>query len=128
MEDSNTKRKLLRVLSHGSALTSWTVIFIGLPLAVLLLDDDPLVRDSAKEALNFIISQYLWIGIFTALLFTIIGIPAAIIGFVLLAVISAIFPFIAIISVLTDPEKRFRYPLTIRLIPSDRPQLTHDSL
>lgn len=118
--ESNTSRKLLRAACHGAALVNWTLIILGVPLAAWMLSEDPLVRDSAKEALNFSISMYIWVALCTGLLFTLIGIPAAIVGFIVYGVISTIFPLIAIVSVCIDPDRRFRYPLTIRLIPTEK--------
>jgi uncharacterized Tic20 family protein len=86
----------------------------------LLLSDDELVRDSAKEALNFSISMYIWVAIFVGLLFTLIGIPAAIAGFIIYGIISTVFPLIAIVSVCVNPNSYFRYPFTFRLIPQTK--------
>lgn len=115
----NTSRKLLRSACHGAALTSYTVVTLGIPIAALVLSDDPLVRDSAKEALNFSISLFIWTAICVGLLFTLIGIPASIMGFIIFSFIAAVFPIIAIVSVCIDPERRFRYPCTFRLIPAE---------
>lgn len=117
-----TKVKLLRASSHASALFSWSVIFIGVPIAILLISNDPLVRDSAKEAINFQISMIIITCIAVGLLFTVIGIPVAILMFIYVAVASLVLPIIAIVSVCADPEKAYRYPLTIRLIKPTLPE------
>lgn len=122
MNDS-TKQKILRSICHAAALASPTIVVLGAPIGILLISDDPLVRDSAKEALNFTISIYLWGVAFGALMFTLIGIPAAILGFFGLWVVSSIFPLIAIVSVCADPEKRYRYPLTLRIFGDDTPRI-----
>ncbi|MDZ4837462.1 MAG: DUF4870 domain-containing protein [Candidatus Melainabacteria bacterium] len=123
MNDS-TKQKLLRSICHASALASPTVVVLGAPIAVLFISDDPLVKDSAKEALNFAISTYLWAAVFGGLMFTLIGIPAALMGFAALWAVSLIFPIVAIASVCGDPERQYRYPFTIRFLPVDKPRLT----
>lgn len=121
---NSASRKLLRSACHGAALASWSVVILGIPIAALLISDDPLVRDSAKEAINFSVSMYLWAAICVGLLFTLIGIPAAIAGFMIFGFVSLVFPVIAIVSVCTDPERRFRYPFTVRFLPSDKTPAT----
>ncbi len=111
-----TKRKVLRAACHASALASWSVIVVGVPVAVLLLSDDPLVRDSAKEAINFSISIILITCIAVGLIFTIIGLPLSILLFIYVALATIILPIVAIVSVCADPDKTYRYPFTIRLI------------
>lgn len=118
--NDRTKQKLLRSICHASALASPTLVVLGVPIAVLFVSDDPLVKDSAKEALNFVISLYLWSVLFGALMFTLIGIPAAILGFFALWAGSTIFPILAIASVCADPEKQYRYPLTIHFLGEDK--------
>ena len=97
---------------------------IGLPIGILFYSDDPLVKDSAKEALNFIISQVIWSIIFIVACMTVIGIPVGVGGFWLLGIVTLVLPIVAIASVIADPDKPFRYPFTFRLIPSGTPQLT----
>ncbi len=125
--NANSKQKLLRVACHSAALCNWTLVILGVPLAVVLLSEDPLVRDSAKEALNFTITMFLLATVSIALIFTIIGIPAAVIGLVFFGVANTIFPLVAIVSVCINPDKPFRYPLTIRLIETDDPRRVQDA-
>lgn len=99
------------------------MVVLGVPIAVLFVSDDPLVKDSAREAINFAVSMYLWTALFGALMFTLIGIPAAVLGFVALWAGSMIFPIVAIASVVGDPEKQYRYPFTIHFLNSDKPQI-----
>lgn len=114
----STTRKLLRSSCHAAALFNWTVLILGVPIAVLIVSDDPLVRDSAKEALNFTFSMWLWGALSIGIMFTLIGIPAGIFGLFLFGAVSAIFPIIAIISVCVAPEKPYRYPFTFRFFPT----------
>lgn len=111
-----TKRKLLRAACHAAALTSWTLVVLGVPIAVLIISDDTLVCDSAKEAINFAVSLVILPMIATALCWTIIGAPLGFLMFGLIALCAAIMPIIAIVSVCADPDKPFRYPFTIRLL------------
>jgi uncharacterized Tic20 family protein len=115
--NTGASRKLLRSACHGAALASWSLVILGVPIAALLISDDELVRDSAKEAINFSVSMYLWTAICVGLLFTLIGIPAAIAGFIIFGFVQIVFPVIGIVSVCADPNRRFRYPFTIRFLP-----------
>lgn len=115
MQES-TKKRLLRASCHASALVSWSVVTIGLPIAVLLLNDDPLVKDSAKEAINFQITMIILAAIAGGLFFTVVGIPLAILMFAYIGLASLVLPIVAIVSVCADPDRTYRYPLTLRLI------------
>ncbi|MBX9573498.1 MAG: DUF4870 domain-containing protein [Candidatus Obscuribacterales bacterium] len=117
----STTIKVLRASCHASALVSWSVVSIGLPIAVLLLNDDPFVKDSAKEAINFQITMIILTAIAGALFVSVLGIPLALLMFAYIGIASLIFPIIAIVSVCADPEKTYRYPLTVRLIKPSMP-------
>lgn len=54
------KRKLLSALSHGSIFFSAAVISVGVPIAVLFVSDDPIVKENAKEAINFHFNVWLY--------------------------------------------------------------------
>jgi uncharacterized Tic20 family protein len=116
---SPTKRKLLRVICHAAALTSWSAVVIGAPIAVLIISEDPLVKDSAREAINYSLTVLIIVGLLLALCLTIIGIPFAILGYIVVAVASTILPIIAIVTVCVDSDKPFRYPCILRIIPSE---------
>jgi uncharacterized protein len=110
MEDLQ-QRKLLSALSHGAIFFSSTIVSIGIPIAILLLNNDPVVKENAKESLNFHINLYIY-GIIFGLL-TIVGI-----GIVLLIglwAVSIIMPIIAIVKILSDPNLSYRYPFIFRL-------------
>ena len=116
-----TKRKLLRASCHASALVSWSVVVIGLPIAVLLLTEDQLAKDSAKEALNFQLNMILLTFTGGILWHTFIGIPLAVILFAYVGIVSLVCPLLAIISVCSSPEKAYRYPLTFRFVNKEEP-------
>ncbi len=111
MYDSD-KRKLLSVLSHGAIFLSATVFSVGLPIAILFLSDDPVVKGNARESLNFHLNLYLYGIIFGLLTFVLIGFPLLLILFAL----SWILPIIAIVKVLSDPTLVYRYPFIFRLV------------
>lgn len=106
------QRKVLSALCHGACFFSAAVISVGIPIAILFLSNDSVVKANAREALNFQISVYIAGLISAALLFILIGIP------MLIAVLlfSFIAPIIAIIKVLDEPDKPYRYALILHLL------------
>lgn len=106
------QRKLLSALSHGSIFFSSLVVSIGIPIAILFVTDDPVVKENAKEAINFHINLYLYAIIFSLLIFVVIGIPLL----VLLGVVSFVMPILAIVQTLSEYNRPYRYPLIWRLV------------
>lgn len=104
---SNDSRKTLSILCHASILFSSTVISIGIPIAILLVSEDTVVKTNAKEALNFWITACILAVIFSILSFIIIGFPLLI----LLLIATLVMPIMAIIKVLENPDRSYRYPL-----------------
>lgn len=105
------KRKILSALCHGAIFLSTTIISVGIPIAILLLTDDSVVKTNAKESLNFHINIYIYAIIFGILIGLLIGIPLL----VLLAIISFVMPIIAILNVINNPNKPYCYPFIFRL-------------
>jgi uncharacterized protein len=106
------KRKLFSVLCHGSIFLSSTFFSIGVPIVLLIISNDPIVQENAKEAINFHINLFIYAILFVILIFALIGIPLL----VALFVISLVMPIIAIVQVATNPRKPYRYPLIWRLV------------
>jgi uncharacterized Tic20 family protein len=112
MNNDPTKRKLLSALSHGSIFFSATVVSIGVPIVIFLISDDSVIKDNAKECLNFHFNVWLYGVIFGILTWVLIGwLLLAILGIFVL-----IMPILAIIQVLGDPNKVFRYPFIFRIL------------
>lgn len=113
MTTSNSdSRKLLSALCHGSSLFSWAVASIGIPIAVLLLTEDTVVKANAKESLNFQINMIIYWFICFALMFVLIGFPLMFV----LGLITLLLPIIAMIQVVTDPDRPYRYPFVIHFL------------
>jgi uncharacterized Tic20 family protein len=106
------QRKILSALSHAAIFFSSLFVSIGIPIAILLISNDSVVKENAKESLNFYINLYLYAIFFTLLIFVVIGIPLLI----LLGIISFLMPIIGIINVVNDPNTPYRYPFIIRLV------------
>ncbi|BAY10934.1 DUF4870 domain-containing protein [Calothrix sp. NIES-2098] len=111
MEDF-PQRKLLSAISHGAIFFSSTIVSIGIPIAILLISDDLVVKDNARESLNFHINLYIY-GVIFGLL-TLVGI--GILLLIGLWVISIIMPIIAIVKILGDRDVLYRYPFIFRLV------------
>jgi uncharacterized protein len=109
---SSDQQKLLSALAHGAIFFSSLLISIGIPIAILFISDDPLVKANARESINFHINLYIYAIIFGLLAFVVIGIPLLII----LGAVSFIMPIIAIIHCLTNVQQPYRYPFILRLL------------
>ncbi|PSB30768.1 DUF4870 domain-containing protein [Stenomitos frigidus] len=110
--DDFSQRKLLSAACHGAIFFSSTIVSIGIPIAILLVSDDPVVKENAKESINFHINLFLYAIVFIILIFVAIGIPLLI----LLGIASLLLPIIAIVRVATEPQTPYRYPFILRLL------------
>ncbi|MFB2875800.1 DUF4870 domain-containing protein [Floridanema aerugineum] len=106
------KRKLLSALSHGSIFFSLLGISIGIPIAILFVSDDPVVKDNAKEALNFHLNVWLYGIIFGVLTLILIGF--LLLG--ILQIVNVVVPILAILHCLSNTEQPYRYPFIFRLL------------
>jgi len=67
------KRKLLSALAHGSIFFSSLVVSIAIPIAILFVSEDPIVKESAKEAINFHLNVWVYEVIVGVLVFITLG-------------------------------------------------------
>ena len=113
------KRKLLSALSHGAIFFSTTIVSVGLPIALLIISDDSVVKDNAKESINFHFNVWFYGAILGALFFLlgwlvlplIILLPLAGLGYVIHWGLT----IFAIIKVFGNPDTSFRYPFIFRV-------------
>jgi uncharacterized Tic20 family protein len=104
----------------GALVSSWFGgfgVFVG-PLVIWLLKKDtmPFVDDQGKEALNFNITMaVILFGLFLMTVFT-LGIGIIVTGplFALVGLVWLAFTIVAAIR--ANEGRRYRYPLTVRLI------------
>jgi uncharacterized Tic20 family protein len=104
-------RRLLSAVSHGSIFFNALILAVGIPIAILLVSNDPPTKESAKEAINFHINMWFWYTVFGILAWVLIGLPFL----AILAIVNFIMPIWAIIHSLTN-DTVFRYPLILRLV------------
>lgn len=107
----NEQRKLLSALCHGAIFFSSLVVSIAIPIIILLITTDPIVKANALESLNFHVNLYLYGIIFFLLIFVAVGIPLL----VLLGIASFVLPIIAIVKVVSNPDQPYRYPFLLRV-------------
>lgn len=115
LEPDQDKRKLLSALSHGSIFISALVVSIGIPIAILIVSEDSVVKENAKEAINFHLNVWLYGAIIAALSFLSFGL----LGLILLPLFflfNWIPPILAIIKSLSEPNQYYRYPFIFHLI------------
>ncbi|MGB2924149.1 MAG: DUF4870 domain-containing protein [Limnothrix sp.] len=106
------KRKLLSLLCHGATFINYTGVSIGIPIAILLVSDDPVVKENARESLNFHFNM--WIYLLVGGVLTIVLIGFAILG--LVAIASIVCPILAILAVLNNENKAYRYPFIFHFL------------
>lgn len=118
---NSDKRRLLSCLSHGAIFFSTTILSFGVPFAVNLLTDDPVIKANAKESMNFHLNVWFWAAV--------IGIPVGILSFLTFGLGGLLFfPVIgfgfllhwgltiwALAHCVTNPDEPFRYPFIFRL-------------
>jgi hypothetical protein len=112
MQTETSQRKLLSALCHGAIFLSSTIVSVAIPIVILLVNEDPVVKANAIESLNFHINVFLYGIIFGILTVVLIGIPLL----VLLGVATIVLPIIAIVKVLDRPDQPYRYPFIFRLL------------
>ena len=107
-----TQRKLLSIACHVAIFFNPTIVSVGVPILVAILSEDPVVKDNAKEAINF--HLFVWLGLLVTGVLSLlcIGLP------LLFAVwlLSVLLPAWAVICVLTEPHEPYRYPVTLRVL------------
>ena len=117
METSTSSRNVRtwNVLCHASALAGFFVPWAGHILGPLIVwlakrGDSPEIDENGKESLNFQISMLIYNVIAGVLCLVLIG-------FILLAILHILNLVLVIVASIQASEgKRYRYPMTIRLI------------
>lgn len=109
------KRKILSAVSHGSIFLSTTLVSVGIPIAVLFVSDDPVVKENAKEAINFHFNVWLYGAIIGVLAFFTLGLLGLILGPIYYLVHLGL-SILAVVQTLGNPDQPFRYPFIFRLL------------
>jgi uncharacterized protein len=115
------KRKLLSSLCHGAIFFSTAFLSIGVPIAINIVSDDPVVKSNAKESINFHLNVWFWA--------TLIGVPLGILSFITFGLGGIIFfpvvalgfaihwglTIVALLHCFSNPNEPFSYPFIFRL-------------
>jgi len=115
VDSSPDKQKLLSAAAHGSVFISALFVSIGIPIAILYVSDDAIVKENAKEAINFHFNVWLVGGIIAVLSFFTFGLLGFVLGPIWLLIHWGLSVW-AIIQCLQTPEKAFVYPFIFRLL------------
>ena len=114
-QSSLDKQKLLSALAHGSIFISGLVLSIGIPIAILSVSEDTIVKENAIEAINFHLNIWL-VGVIIAILsFFTLGLAGFILGPIWLLAHWGLSIW-AIIQCLQTPDVSFRYPFIFRVV------------
>ena len=108
------KRKLLSLVCHGAIFFSTLLFSIGAPIAVLLVSDDPVVKENATEAINFHLNVWLCGAVIGVVSFLTIGLA----GLILVPIGYLVhwgLTIMAILQVLQNPNLPYRYPFIFRI-------------
>ncbi|BAZ42113.1 hypothetical protein NIES4101_80810 [Calothrix sp. NIES-4101] len=108
------KRKLLSALCHGAIFLSTTFFSIVIPIVITFFTNDPVVKQNAKESINFHINVWIYGLLVSLLIWQSFGtlVPLAGLGYMLHWGLT----ICALFYVLSDTQKPFRYPFIFRLI------------
>jgi uncharacterized protein len=114
------KRKLFSLLCHGSIFLGSLVVPAAIPFIILLLFEDSVIKETAKETLNYHFNIWLYgaitaglVTFFTALIITI---PVAwVIGLAFFA-FHWIPPIFGLLATISNPNEPYRYPFIWRVL------------
>ena len=114
MEQSRERN--LAMISHMGGLVPipWVPIIVPFLVWILKGDESEFVCKQSREALNFQLSLSIYWSLSIFLLFTIIGIPIALIGFCVFIITNIICSMKG--AVRTAKGLEYRYPMNLRLI------------
>lgn len=117
---SSGKRRLFSLLCHGSIFLGSLLVTSAIPLVILLLFDDSVIKETAKETLNYHFNIWLYgaisaglISFFTALIITA---PLALLIGGALALFTLVPPIFGILATISNPDQPYRYPFIWRIL------------
>jgi uncharacterized protein len=106
--------KSTALYDHGS-MEIVSVLSIGVPIAIMLVSDDPVVKENAKESINFHLNLWLMGILFGALYVVLIGFLLSPILVPVALLYNCAFPTWAVYKSLVEPNVAHRYPFIICL-------------
>lgn len=111
-----SRERNLAVVSHLGGLVPFLLFPILIPFLVWILkgDESPFVNEQSREALNFQISLLIYWVVSVMLIFTIIGIPIAIVAFIVFVITNVVCSIKG--AVRTSKGLTYKYPMNLRLL------------
>ncbi len=109
------KRKLLSAGCHASIFISALIVSVGIPVAIMFVSEDAIVKENAIEAINFHLNVWAIGVVITVLSFITFGLLGLILAPIWLIYHWGLSIW-AVIHALNSPDKAFRYPFIFRLI------------
>jgi uncharacterized protein len=114
------KRKLFSLLCHGSIFLGALVIPAVIPFTISVLFDDPIIKETAKETLNYYINiwvyQAITAGLCSFFFALVITAPLAFLIGGIFFLFHWIPPIFGILATLNNPNETYRYPFIWRLL------------
>jgi outer membrane protein assembly factor BamD (BamD/ComL family)/uncharacterized Tic20 family protein len=110
-------RPILSVACHGSILFVSGLLPILIPIVIWIVSQDTVVKENAKEALNFYITVFVWaiaLAILSVILIRISLVLIFLLG-ALLLIFSWVMPILAIVQCIQKPDKPVIYPFISHL-------------
>ncbi len=111
-------RKILSAVCHGSVWLNPLLLSVGIPITMMLVSEDPVVKANAKEALNVHLNLFAAYILFTPMCWILIGFPLLAVA----GLYNLIAPIFALCHLSSHPDEVYRYPCTVRLIDSSLPR------
>ena len=109
------KTKLLSALAHGSIFISALVLSVGIPIAILTVSEDEIVKENAKEAINFHLNIWSIGAVIGIMSFFSFGLAGFVLGPIWLVAHCSLSIW-AIVQCLQAPDRVFRYPFIFRVV------------
>ena len=112
--DGVIDRKWISASAHASIFISVFILSIGIPIFIYLDSEDLVIKENAKEAINFHVNLWLYGAIIAFLSFVTFGV----LGLILVPIWFVYhwgLSIWAVIHCLRNPDKPFYYPLMFRI-------------
>lgn len=109
------KRKLLSAVCHGFGFLGLSFISVGVPIAIMVVSDDPVVKENAKESISFHLNLWVLGGVIGFLYFILIGWLLSPILIPIGLMYNFLLPAFAVYRSLVLPDEVFKYPFIFRL-------------
>jgi|GEM_PF-6111007 len=106
MSPTNSNRKLYTVLAH---ILSIFFSFLA-PLVILLITDDKVVKNHARNSLNFQLTLLIAFVATTILSFVLIGL----LGYPIIFIASIVLPIMAAVKASENPDVIWKYPASFQ--------------